>query len=386
MVEIIEVKTRRQLKEFVLFQHRLYENSPYFVPDLISDVMDLFTPEKNPAYEYCDAKCFLAVRDGKTVGRVAGIISRRFNEMWNANNMRFSRIDFIDDMEVSGALLATIERWAQQQGLNKVHGPIGFCDLDEEGMLIEGFDQMSMFFTMYNYPYYIDHMVAHGYIKDSDWVEYRVKVPEQVDERLIRLSDAVQKRSKVRLFEPKNSRDIVRYLPDILKMYNKAYAPLYGFVPLTDRHLEKYYNQFKMLVNYDYIRLLFDKEDKIIGFGLGIPSLSETARKIKGRLFPFGWYHLLKTAHKSDCEVLDLYLVGVVPEMQAKGMTAVLMQSMISSAIKHGVRYAETGPELEDNEKVRALWKEFDVNQHKRRRCWLRMIDGSEPPPPEHKL
>lgn len=373
MVEIQEVRTRRQRAQFAKFPIRMYRDCPYYIPDLISDEIDNFNPKKNPAYDYCEARCFLAKRDGKIVGRVAAIVSRAANEKWNTRRIRFSRLDFIDDLEVSSALLKAVEQWGRELGMDQIHGPIGFCDLDQEGMLVEGFDRPSLFFTIYNYPYYTDHMKALGYEKDVDWVEYLLTVPKEVDPRVQRLSDVVLKRYKLTLLTPKSRREIRPYVLPVLEIINQAYSELYGTVELSQRHLEKYYKQFILLINPQYLRILVDRDQKPVGFGLALPSLNTAVKKSGGRLFPFGWYRVLRAPFQKS-RVLDLYLIGVLPHMRGKGLTAVLMDSLTRTAIENGVEVAETGPELETNEQVQAMWKNYEAEQHKRRRCWKKAL------------
>lgn len=375
MIQIKEKKGYRGLKEFAKFPEILYKDCEQWVPDLISDEITNFTPKNNPLFEYCDARCFMAYRDGKPVGRIAGIISRKANEKWGTKRIRISRFDFIDDLEVSKALINAVEEWGRAEGLEEIHGPIGFCDLDQEGMLIEGFEYQSLFFTIYNYPYYVKHMEALGFEKDVDWVEYRVKVPDKVDERIKKLSELVMKRSKLRVFKAKKKRELYKYIMPLFEVLNEAYSKLYGVVPLTEAMINKYKNQFIMLINIEYVRLILDENDRLVGFGFAIPSLSEASKVSRGRLFPFGWLRLLMATKKKNT-VLDLYLLGVIPEMQNKGLTALLMNEITEVAIKNRMTYAETGPELETNDKVQALWKGYDAIQHKRRRCWIKKIEA----------
>ena len=373
MVEIKEVKNRRDLKKFILFPQKLYKNCPYYVPELISDEIGNLDWKKNPAFSYCDARYFLAYKDGEIAGRIAAIISRESNRKWGLSRIRISRIDFIDDLEVSGALLKAVEDYGREEGLKQVHGPIGFCDLDKEGMLVDGFERMSNFITIYNYPYYVDHMMAHGYVKDVDWVEYRIKIPDHIDERIQRISAAVLQRGKYQLIAPKNLKQLLPHVKPIFRVINESFAPLYGVVPLTEAQMDKYYKQYSMALNPEYVRIILNKEGEPVGFGFCIPSLNDAMRSCKGRLFPFGWYKILKGSRGKNT-VLDLYMVGIRPELQQQGLMAIIMQSICESAIKNGMTYAETGPELEENAKIQATWKNFEHEQHRRRRCWIKDI------------
>lgn len=373
MVEIKEVITKKDQKLFATFPTKLYQNIPQAIPDLISDEIDNFNPRKNPAYEYCSAKQFLAFKEGRCVGRIAAIISSAANLKWNTKRIRFSRVDFIDDYEVSEALFQAVEEWGRLAGLTEIHGPIGFCDMDQEGMLVEGFEEEGMFLTIYNHPYYIEHLNRLGYQKDIDWVEFRVTIPKEPDTKMDNLAEMVLKKHKVRLVELKSRSEIKPYIPQVLKLLNVCYGNLYGTVDLSPAQIQKYLNQYILLINPDYLKLLVDSEDELIGFGLAMPSLNKAAKKSNGRLFPFGWYHILRAPY-AKATVLDLYLVGVAPEMQNKGMTAVLLNSMAATARKNGFLYAETGPELETNHQVQSMWKYYETVNHKRRRCFIKTL------------
>ena len=375
MIEVREVKTARQLTDFCKFPiDTLYRDNPNYVPDLISEEKKMFKKKTNPALEFCDTKCFLAYRDGRIVGRIAGIISHAANNKWNTKRVRFTRIDFEDDIEIADALLKTVENWGREQGMEEIHGPIGFCDLDQEGMLVEGFQYPSMNFTIYNHPYYPQCLERLGYTKDVDWVEYRVETPSKPDERIGRLSRMVLDRYHLTLLIPKNKREINGLVRPVLDIINRTYDILYGTVKLSDALLEKYYKQFRLLINPKYLRIIKDENGALVGFGLAMPSINEAVQKSRGRMFPLGWYRILRAPYKKT-EVLDLYLVGVIPEMQNKGLPAVLIDAITHPAIENGVRYAETGPELELNTKVQAMWEAFPTHRHKRRRCYIKTIE-----------
>lgn len=371
MIEVKEVRTKREKKIFAAFNANMYKDVPQAIPDLISDEYNNFLPSKNPAFDYCRVKQFLAYKDGQCVGRIAGIINDAANSKWDTRRIRFSRVDFIDDYEVSCALFKAVEDWGKAEGLTHIHGPIGFCDMDQEGMLVEGFDTEGMFITIYNHPYYVKHLEKLGFIKDIDWIEYRIRMPEEMDVRLNELSELVLKRYKLKLIEPKSRKEIKPYIPKVFRLLNICYKELYGTVELSHAQIMKYYHQFILLINTDYVKLIEDEEGELVGFGLALPSMNKAVKKSKGRLFPLGWYRVLRAPYQK-AEVLDLYLVGVVPKMQNKGLTAILLNSMTDSARRNGIKYAETGPELETNNQVQALWKHYEAEQHKRRRCWIK--------------
>ncbi len=374
MLEVREVKTRKERLAFATFHTDMYREVPQAIPKLITDELNIFNPKKNPAYEYCRTKQFLAYQDGKCVGRIAAIINKAANEKWNTRRIRFSRVDFIDDMKVSAALFAAVENWGREEGLVELHGPIGFNDMDQEGMLIEGFEEEGMFLTIYNYPYYTSHMESLGFRGDTDWVEYQVKIPKEADERMDMLAAAVLRKHKLTLIEPKTRKQIKPYITKIFDLYNITYENLYGTVKLSYKQIMKYYDEFILLINPMFVKLIINEDHQLVGFGLAIPSLNKAVKRYDGRLFPFGWYHLLRAPYV-ESKVLDLYLVGVLPQMQNKGLTAVLMNSMAATARDNGFEVAETGPELENNHQVQALWKHYETRQHKRRRCWIKTIE-----------
>lgn len=373
MVEVREANSTKEKKAFVKFPLELYKDCPQFVPFLLSDELDNFNPKKNPAFDFCEAKMFLAYRDGRVVGRIGAIISHAANQKWGTSRIRFTRVDFIDDYEVSQALFDAVIAWGREKGLQEIHGPMGFSDLDQEGMLIEGFDQDNNFITIYNYAYYKEHMARLGFDKDVDWVEYKIKIPEQVDPRIERLSQLVMKRSKMKMASFKSKREIRPYLKGAMRVINEAFENLYGTVPITDKLIQKYFSQFMMLINPHYVRMIIDENDEPVGVGFMLPSMNDCVRKSKGRLFLFGWIRILRAPYKKT-DVIDLYLVGVKPKYQKQGHIALMLNDLTKEAIENHGKYAETGPELETNEKIQALWKSYEATQHKRRRCWIKKI------------
>jgi len=373
MVEVKEVLSAKDRRMFAAFPEKLYREVPQAIPDVILDEMDNFNPKKNPAYEYCTAKQYLAFRNGKCVGRIAGIISRAANQKWGTKRIRFTRVDFIDDEEVSRALFRAVEDWGRSEGLTEIHGPIGFCDMDQEGMLVEGFEEEGMFLTIYNHPYYIKHLEGMGYHKDIDWMEFMISIPQEPDQKMNRLAEAVMKKYNLRLVKLKSRRDLKPYIEPIFQLLNVCYGNLYGTVELSRTQITKYVKQYIMVINPEYIKILENDRNEIVGFGIAMPSLNHAVKRSRGRLFPFGWYRILR-APFAKASVLDLYLVGVTPEMQNRGLTAILMNSMTDTARVHGIRFAETGPELETNHQVQALWKHYNVRHHKRRRCFIKSL------------
>jgi len=372
MVCVKEMITNAELREFIKYPMELFKDSSQFTPDLITDEMTNLRKDKNPAFDYCEAKYFMAYKDGKAAGRIAAILSHKANKVWNQNRMRFSRVDFIDDDEVVDALFDAVISWSKEKGCEELHGPIGFCDLDKEGMLIEGYNEPNMFITWYAFPYYKTQMERIGFTKSVDWVEYRVFVPKEVPEKLERLADVIKRRNKLTVYEIKDRKTLRPYIAELFRLINEAYEKLYGVVALTEKQIDHYVDQYLPFLDFDFLKLVLDKDNKLCGFGFFLPELGPAIKKAKGKLFPFGWYHLLKGLKTFD--IMDMGLIAIRPEMQNMGINSLIMVEMTKSAIKRGVKYCETGPELETNEKVIALWKLYDAVQHKRRRCWIKSI------------
>lgn len=372
MVEIKQVKTRGDLNRFLDFPNQLYKDSPYYVPDLRPDELSNLNPAKNPAYEHSEASQWLAFRDGKVAGRVMALLNHNVNAAWGKKQARFSRLDFIDDPEVSAALLRQAEAWALEKGMEEIVGPMGFCDFDKEGMLVEGFEELSTFVTYYNHPYYLHHLENLGYVKEADWIEYRLDVPDTVDPKIARIAEIVTKKTGCKLLEFTRSKDILPWGQAAFSLFNEAYKDLYGFVPLTEKQVQAYIKQFFGFVNPSFIKGVVDKDNQLVAFGITLPSLSKAMRKCGGRLFPFGFIHLMQAIKQND--TLDMYLVAVKPEFQNLGLYAIIMDSVYREAIKRGYKHAESNPELELNEKVQATWKFFPRRQHRRRRVFIKHL------------
>lgn len=372
---IKKVTSPKELKTFIRFNYELYKNNPYSVPDLYDDMLNTFSPEKNAAFEFCEADYFLAYKDNKLVGRVAAIINRRANETWNKKEVRFGWIDFIDDLEVSKALLATVEEWGRQRGMEAIVGPLGFTDMDAEGMLVEGFDQLGTMATIYNYPYYPEHMEKLGYEKEADWVEFKLTVPDKLPEKFVRISEIILQKYNLKI--KKLSRKELKeknYGQKIFDLINEAYAPLYGYSKMTQRQIDQYIKMYLPLIDLRMVSLVEDAEENLVAVGISMPSLSKALQKAKGRMLPFGWFHLLKALFIKKPKVLDLLLVGVKPEYQSKGVNALLFYDLVPVYQQMGFEYGESNPELELNKKVQAQWTAFESVQHKRRRAFKKNI------------
>lgn len=372
---ITPVSSPSDLKKGTLFRIKLYDENPYAVPPLIVDELNTLNPKKNAAFEFCDAQTFHAHRNGEMVGRITGIIQRRANETWNQKNVRFTFFDFIDDLEVSKALLGAVGDWGRKHGMTDIEGPMGFTDMDQEGMLIEGFDQLGTMVTFYNYPYYPAHIQQLGYEKSADWVEFRVKVVSEMPEKFVRIANIVEQKFKLRTLQFNSMREILKqgYARKLFELVNKSYSGLHGFTQLSERQIDSYVKLYVPLLSPKMISLVVDEEGELIGMGVAMPSLSKALQKAKGRMFPFGFFHLLK-ALKMKNDLLDLLIVAISPEYQGKGVNSLVFMDLQKKFHSLGFEYAESNPELEVNEKMKAQWEYFPHRQHKRRRAFKKRL------------
>ena len=375
-VEIRKVNSRSELKRFIRFNYEFYKENKYAVPDLYDDMLNTFSPSKNAAFEFCEADYFLAYREGKIVGRVAAIINHRANEQWKKKTVRFGWIDFIDDIEVSRALIDTVRQWGKERGMDCLEGPLGFTDMDAEGMLIEGFDQLSTMATIYNYPYYPQHMEQLGLEKSADWVEMKIYVPDSIPEKHKRISDIIARKYNLHIRKLTSKREVMRsgIGHQIFRLINDAYAPLFNFSRMTERQIDQYVKMYVPVLDLRMVSLVENEQNEIVAVGISMASLSEALQKAKGRLFPFGWFYLLRALLWKRPKMLDLLLVGVRPDYQNKGVNALLFTDLIPVYQQLGFEYAESNPELEQNDKVQNQWQYFKTEQHKRRRCYKQSI------------
>lgn len=373
---IKKVSTKRELKKFIRFNYELYKQNPYSVPDLYDDMLNTFNKKKNAAFEFCEADYFLAYQDGKIVGRIAAIINNQANERWESKNVRFGWIDFIDNPEVSALLIKTVEDWGKERGMTHVTGPLGFTDFDAEGMLIDGFDQLSTMATIYNYPYYPEHMAKLGFEKEADWVQYKIYIPEAVPDKHRRISEIVQRKYNLKIKKYTSRKGLVRdYGQKIFQLMNEAYSPLFGYSLLSQRQIDQYVRMYLPILDLRMITLITDAEDQLVAAAISMPSLAEALQKSHGRLLPFGWYHLLKAIFlKPRTKMLELLLIAVKPEYQNKGVNALLFLDLIPVYQKLGFIFAESNLNLEMNNRVQAQWEYFKTEQHKRNRAFIKEI------------
>lgn len=376
MVEIKVVESKRDLRQFLSFPTQLYRNNPYAVPDLYKEECDYFNPKVNPAYAYCETRLFLALENGRVVGRVAAILNKKYNAKCGENRMRFSRFDVEDNFEAAKALLGAVENYAREKGMNLIHGPIGFSDLDKQGMLVEGFDRPDTSITLYNAPYYPQFLEQLGYAKEADWIEFQLRPSEETTKRLEKLSSKVCSLFGIRVLPTHSLKDIQPYVHDIFDLLNNAYNKLYGYTPLTPEMQQYYYKEYFSLLNFDYVCICVDRENKLAGFGLAFPSIAPALKKSGGRLFPLGWARVLYDLKHSD--FLELALIAVRSDLIGKGVNAVLLNHVNQNVLKNGIDHVETGPQLETNMEIQKQWRKLctEIEQHKRRRCFAKHLDA----------
>ncbi len=372
-ITITEVHSKRDLRKWVRFPVALYRDDTYFVPFLEPDEMETFSRDKNPAYAFCETRLFLAWKDGKLVGRIAGLINHAYNKKWGKNAIRFTRFDFIDDYEVSEALFDKVVGWGKEKGYTEIMGPIGFTDMDHEGMLVEGFEEMNLSITFYNHPYYLEHMERLGLRKDIDWIEFRINVPAQPDPRIRHIAQHLQKKYDFRVVTYTDRKVLYKEAFEAFGLIDRAFSVLYGTVPLTSEVIKHAVDSYIPVVNPEYICSVKDKDGRILGFGAMVPSIAKALKKCDGRLLPFGVFPLLR-ALKGQNDTLEMFFVAVDPAYQTKGVPAILIDTLSEVLIKNGVKYCETGPMLETNGAVHSMWSRFEKRQHRRRRCYIKQI------------
>lgn len=379
-IEIKKVESRRDLCKFIDFHNELYKGNPYHVPNLYFDEMNTFRKDKNAAFDFCEAEYFMAYRDGKAVGRVAAIINHSANKKWERESVRFGWIDFVDDIEVSKALLKAVEDYGKSKGMKEIVGPLGFTDMDPEGMLLYGYDQLGTQATAYNYPYYPEHMDRMGgWEKDNDYVEYKLYVPEEMPEKYATIAKMIQKRYNLQVKKLKRNEIYGEngYGRKIFQVVNETFKDLYGYSKLTDRQIEQYVKMYLPMADLDLITIIEDwntPDHKVVGVGISIPSLARALQKCGGKLFPFGWWHILRALKFHKTEVVDLLLVGVLPEYRQKGANALLFYDLIPHYQRLGFKWGETHIEMETNMKVQGQWQYLNREIHKRRRCYKKDI------------
>lgn len=373
-VDIRIVENKRDLKTFVKLPFTIYKNDPYWVPPLISDDMATFNPDKNPAFELADAKLFVAYKDNRPVGRVAAILNHAANKKYDTRNMRFGWFESIDDYEVTAALLDAVEDWARETGMQTLTGPHGFTDLDPEGMLVEGFDQLPTLAVFYNYDYYPGFIEKYGFEKDVDYIEFKCNVPYDtgIPEKLLRLADRIRERSNLNILQLHSRKDIMKWGPSVMALIDESYDEIYGSVPLTPKLIQYYVDKYFSLIDPNLIKIVTDEENQLVGVMVTMPSFSRALQKARGRLFPFGWFHVLKGFKQR--EIIDFYLAGIKEKYRGKGVDLLMVVEIVKTVFEKGYKFTESNPELEHNTKIQAQWKHFNPEQHKRRRIYKKTI------------
>ena len=376
---IKRVTDSKSLDTFIQFHYDLYRGNPYDVPNLYMDEKNTLSKDKNAAFDFCEADYFLAYKDGKVAGRVAAIINNRANETWNCKAVRFGWIDFIDDIEVSKALMDAVEKWGKERGMNMIQGPLGFTDMDPEGMLTSGFDQLGTMATIYNYDYYPKHIEQlGGFVKDNDYVEFKIIVPEKMPEKYAKIADMIQGRYNLHV-KKLTKDDIFKrgYGRKIFDVINQTFTGLYGFSQMTERQMDQYVDMYFPMADLSLVTLIEDRNDnnKVVAVGITIPSLSKALQKChNGRLFPFGWFHVLRALKFHKTKGVDLLLIGVLPEYRQKGANALIFNDLIPRYQAYGFEWGESQVEMENNDKVQSQWQYVEKNLHKRRRCYKKDI------------
>jgi len=369
------VESKGDLRRFINYPYTLYKGNKYWCPPMRMDEWNSLDPKKNPAFDFCEAQYFLAYEGKTVVGRIAAIINHTSNTRWNEKLVRFGWIDFTDNYEVSQKLLEAVLAWGKAHGMNGIHGPLGFSDMDNEGMLIEGFEELSTLASIYNYPYYMEHMQRLGFERAADWVQYEFEMPP-IPEKIQRAADMIARKYKLKILKAKKAKDFLAYAPKMWDTLNEAFDNLYGYTKLTQKQTALYTKQYFPFINPDYVCMVLNEQDEVVGFGVCLPSLTRALQKCNGRLFPFGWFHILRALKSHD--IIDMYLNGVKPEYQNKGVVSIYHLELHKGFLKNNVRLVVTNPQLEDNKSAVLMWKNYETaRQHLKRRCWVKHFEGN---------
>jgi hypothetical protein len=373
-VSIKEVESLRELKRFVQYPFKLYASCKYWVPPLINSELQTLRKDKNPAFDYSEAKYWLAYKDGKIAGRIAGIINHRSIDRCGERLARIGWVDFIDDREVSEALFGTVEKWAAEKGLEGTHGPLGFTDMDNEGLLIQGYDKLPTIANIYNYPYYREHFEIYGYTKAEDWIQYIMNASQPIPDKVQRINNLIMQKYNLTVLKFSSVQEILPRAREIFDVLNASFVNLYGFVALTEKEIDYYVQQYFSFIRPEYISVVADVTGKIIGFGICMPSLSKAMQKAKGHLFPVGFIHILNALRKND--TIDLYLNGVLPEWQHRGVHSLYYYELNKAFIKNNIKTAISNPQLESNISAISVWKNYEKDLYIRRRCYRKMFSA----------
>lgn len=377
-VQIVPVTSSKDIRKFVQFANDLYKDCPQYCPPLFNDELATFDTKKNPVFEVAECQLFLAYKENRIAGRIAALINHNANKHWDVKKVRFGWMDFIDDLEVSKALLDAAAEWGRKKGMTLLNGPVGFTDLDHEGLLIEGYEYLAPLASLYNYPYYVRHMEAYGLTKENDWIELQLQGPFQMPERLERISKVVLERSRLHIENIRNTKQLLaKYGYTFFDLIDECYSRLYNYSPLTQKQKEYYSKYYFDILNFDFVTIVANEKDEIVGLGVCMPDISKEMRKCGGKLWPFGWYHLLKALKAKRFEHIDMLIIAVRPDYQGKGVNSVIITEQFPSFIKYGVQCVETTSIMETNWKNLANWEIFNHKQHKRRRAYVKEIGNT---------
>ncbi|AXT54888.1 GNAT family N-acetyltransferase [Aquimarina sp. AD1] len=372
MITIKEITSKADLTTFVKFPFELYKDSPYYVPSIIKEELDVMNPAKNPVFKNAVAKYFLAYKNNKIVGRIAAIINWIEVKEQQKPKIRFGWFDVIDDLEVTKALLEKVVDFGKQNYLEYMEGPVGFSNMDKAGILIKGFEELNTMITWYNYPYYQKHMEQLGFEDAATWVEYKIKVPTETKDKVIKFAKIIKERYQLQLLKFKKSKELLKYADDMFDLLNKTYSSLQTFVPIQQYQIEMYKKKYLPYLNPEYITCIADKNGKLIAFSIVMPSFSKALKKMNGKIYPLKFLHILKAQRRNDTAAF--YLIGVDPEYQNKGVTALIFKEMNETFIRNGIEMVETNPELEENKAIQALWNDYEHEQHKMRRTYRKNL------------
>ncbi|AZA86850.1 N-acetyltransferase [Chryseobacterium shandongense] len=367
-ISVIEVKTTDQLKQFVRFPMDLYKNNPYYVPSFINDEINIWNPAENPAMQYSEAKQFLAFKDNQIVGRIAVMINHKEEKELGIRKVRFGWIDFIDDREVSKALIDTVITYAREKSIKKIEGPMGFTNLDKAGMLTLGFDKLATMIGIYNHRYYPEHLENLGLQKEKEWVEFEIMFPETLPEKIYKFNELISQKYKLKVLKFKSKEEILQYVDAMFDLLDETYKHLSTYTPISDEQRKTYKEKYFKLIDKDFIICIADADNNLVSFAITMPSYSKALQKSKGKLFPFGWWHFLQAGRKNDRA--NFYLIGIHPDYQRRGVTSIIFKEIWDIFNKKGVKYLETNPELEENKSIQLLWQDYNPVNHKRRRTY----------------
>ncbi len=375
MIKVIPISSKKDIKKFVRFKNDLYKGHPYAVPKIEASEAELLDSKKNPALDFCELQCFLAYdQSGKIVGRIAAIINRKANETWGKKEGRFGFFDVVDDFQVAQALIESAQTWVKERGMESIVGPMGFTNMDEEGMLIEGYEELGTMATIYNYPYYVDFIEKLGFQKEIDWIELSLAIPEVMPARITKFAAIVQQKFNLQIIKPKNNKEIIKkgWATKIFELINREYSKIYGYSAMTQRQIDHYTKVYITMVRLDLMCMVADDKGELIGVGISLPSMSRALQKSRGRMLPFGWIPMLRALKGKKAKIIDLMLVAIDSDYQNKGVTAIIMNEVIQGMQKIGASFAESNPELETNTAIHNQWEMFSPRQHKRRRAYVK--------------